>query len=452
MIIAGHTRLLAAKRLGLEQVPVHVASGLTPQQVKAYRIADNRSAQETTWDFDLLPLELTELGDLDYDLGAHRLRPGRARRLPRRADRGAHRPRPRARGARRADQQARRPLPARRAPPALRRRDQRRRRRAPDGGEEGDPHGHRPALPRRLPRRRSTRRARPTAAPTSKDKHWDAYIDHEHSVDFYVDFLRAALDHALDDHAAIYQWFGIMRTEVIWQSWREVGLLPHQVLIWKKTPERAHLLALHVGLRADDVRLARGQHAQGEAAGRRKSGLGDREQDRGRAGLGIHPTMKPVETIRRPIAYHTKPGGLIYEPFCGIGHGADRRRGAGADLLRHRAEPAVRRRRRGPVGGVHGQAGEAGVSRGPRSSRSQIRKRVADIYGLVVDGVPHAQIFRFVAANCSWQASERTIESYIARAREQMHRGRAGRAPRGVRRVAGAQAAPLRTGEHRATS
>jgi hypothetical protein len=57
---------------------------------------------------------------------------------------------------------------------------------------------------------------------------------------------------------------------------------------------------------------------------------------------------------------------------------------------------------------------------GVRSSGSQIRKRVADIYGLVVDGVPHAQIFRFVAANCSWSASERTIESYIARAREQM--------------------------------
>ena len=83
----------------------------------------------------------------------------------------------------------------------------------------------------------------------------------------------------------------------------------------------------------------------------------------------IHPTMKPVETIRRPIAYHTKPGGLIYEPFCGSRHGADRRRGAGADLLRARAEPAVRRRRRGPLGGVHRQAGEAGVSRGQRSSR-----------------------------------------------------------------------------------
>ena len=110
-----------------------------------------------------------------------------------------------------------------------------------------------------------------------------------------------------------------MRTEVIWQSWREVGLLPHQVLIWKKTRQRAHLLALHVGLRADDVRLARGPHAEGEAAGRRQGGLGDRSSDRGRRRGSIHPTQKPVETIRRPITYHTKPGGLIYEPFSGSG-------------------------------------------------------------------------------------------------------------------------------------
>ena len=34
---------------------------------------------------------------------------------------------------------------------------------------------------------------------------------------------------------------------------------------------------------------------------------------------GIHPTQKPVETIRRPISYHTKPGGLLYEPFSGSG-------------------------------------------------------------------------------------------------------------------------------------
>ena len=61
VIIAGHTRYESAKRLGMETVPVHVAKGLTPQQVKAYRIADNRVGQEAEWDMDLLKLELEEL-------------------------------------------------------------------------------------------------------------------------------------------------------------------------------------------------------------------------------------------------------------------------------------------------------------------------------------------------------------------------------------------------------
>ena len=44
-IVAGHTRLMAAQKLGLEKVPVHVAHDLTPEQVKAYRIADNKTAE-----------------------------------------------------------------------------------------------------------------------------------------------------------------------------------------------------------------------------------------------------------------------------------------------------------------------------------------------------------------------------------------------------------------------
>ena len=167
----------------------------------------------------------------------------------------------------------------------------------------------------------------------SKDKHWDDYIDHAHSVEFYVDFLRTALDCALDDHAAIYQWFGIMRTEVIWQSWREVGLLPHQVLIWKKSQERAHLLALHVGLRADDVRLARRQHAEAEAAGGLKSGLGDREQDRGCARL--HPSDDEAGgDDPAPDRLPHEAGRAHLRALLRQRHGPDRRRGAGAHLLR----------------------------------------------------------------------------------------------------------------------
>src|SRR3984893_18327825 len=61
VIICGHTRLLAARKLGLDQVPVHVAENLSPAQVRAYRLMDNRSHEETDWDLELLGPELKEL-------------------------------------------------------------------------------------------------------------------------------------------------------------------------------------------------------------------------------------------------------------------------------------------------------------------------------------------------------------------------------------------------------
>jgi ParB-like chromosome segregation protein Spo0J len=72
VVIAGHTRLLAAKQLGEKKVPVLVASDLTPEQVKAYRLADNRSHEEAEWDLDMLGAELFDLKGLGFDLGARR--------------------------------------------------------------------------------------------------------------------------------------------------------------------------------------------------------------------------------------------------------------------------------------------------------------------------------------------------------------------------------------------
>ena len=69
VIICGHTRYKAALQLGLKKVPVHVARDLTPEQIKAYRIADNKTAELADWDYDLLPIELGELQDCNYDLG-----------------------------------------------------------------------------------------------------------------------------------------------------------------------------------------------------------------------------------------------------------------------------------------------------------------------------------------------------------------------------------------------
>jgi len=68
VIIAGHTRLKAAQKLNIKEVPIVWADDLTPEQVKAYRIMDNKSHEYTEWDIDTLKTELTELKDLEYDL------------------------------------------------------------------------------------------------------------------------------------------------------------------------------------------------------------------------------------------------------------------------------------------------------------------------------------------------------------------------------------------------
>ncbi len=68
VIVAGHTRLKAAIKLGLTEVPVHVAKDLTPEQIQAYRIADNKTGEIAEWNYELLPFELKDLQAADFDL------------------------------------------------------------------------------------------------------------------------------------------------------------------------------------------------------------------------------------------------------------------------------------------------------------------------------------------------------------------------------------------------
>jgi hypothetical protein len=67
VIVCGHTRWKAAQKLRLDKVPVHVARDLTPEQIRAYRIADNKTAELAEWNLDLLPIELAELKGADID-------------------------------------------------------------------------------------------------------------------------------------------------------------------------------------------------------------------------------------------------------------------------------------------------------------------------------------------------------------------------------------------------
>jgi len=67
VIICGHTRFRAAQQLELKKVPVHVAADLTPEQIRAYRIADNKTGELATWDMELLPIEIAELQSAGID-------------------------------------------------------------------------------------------------------------------------------------------------------------------------------------------------------------------------------------------------------------------------------------------------------------------------------------------------------------------------------------------------
>lgn len=65
VIVAGHTRLKAAKKLKLETVPCIMADDLTEAQIKAYRLADNKVAESAEWDLTKLQIELDALSEVD---------------------------------------------------------------------------------------------------------------------------------------------------------------------------------------------------------------------------------------------------------------------------------------------------------------------------------------------------------------------------------------------------
>lgn len=67
VIVAGHTRLKAAGKLKMEKVPCILADDLTEEQIKAFRLADNKVGELATWDMERLEAELDELDDMDLD-------------------------------------------------------------------------------------------------------------------------------------------------------------------------------------------------------------------------------------------------------------------------------------------------------------------------------------------------------------------------------------------------
>lgn len=151
--------------------------------------------------------------------------------------------------------------------------------------------------------------------PETANKDWDAYKDPESSVQFYVDFLTAALPH-LVERAPIYQWHANTRQSMVDEAWKRTGLLAHQVIIWVKT--RGVLTHSHFMWQHEPCMYGWLEGKQPQIRPPANETTVWHVDQKGEQD-GIHPTQKPVELFRRPLKFHTKPGDICFEPFLGSG-------------------------------------------------------------------------------------------------------------------------------------
>jgi DNA modification methylase len=323
VIIVGHTRYKAALKLGLETVPVHVATDLTPEQVKAYRLADNQTATMSTWDYDLLPVELAQLKAMDYDLGLIGFSDEELRRLlqpP--GESPAEDPGPQMdRAAELHAQWGTAPgqlwlIPSRATPGQAHKLLCGDSTRAEDvarvmGGEKAalcatDP----PYLVDYTGER-----------PNGSGKDWSATyreIDIRDASAFFHAVFTNVLE-VIAPRAAIYCWHAHKRCGQIQRVWAELGILDHQQVVWVKPAPVFGRVFWH--FRHEPCLMGWRQGSAPEHDGDQALNSVWEVDWEGKARVvgNDHPTQKPVELFARPMRKHTRRGDVVFEPFSGSG-------------------------------------------------------------------------------------------------------------------------------------
>lgn len=319
VIVVGHTRYKAAQQLGLTEVPVHVAVGLTEEQAKAYRIADNQTAALSTFDTDLLPLELKDLeamgvdltitafsdAELDQLLGRgpavgltdpNEVPDPPAEPITQRGEliiMGGHRL---LCGDSTSIEDVRRLMDGQRAalfatdPPYL-------------VDYDGTNHPHKWSEP-------------------DKNKDWSGtygvdWDDAKANPDLYEKFIAVAAAEAIKPDAAWYCWHASRRQAMLEEVWTRHGAFVHQQIIWCKDRPiltRSWYMWQHEPCFFGWVRPNRPPRVA---------------EDHPRSVWVIptiapgtqtdHPTSKPVELFAVPMRQHTAVGDVCYEPFAGSG-------------------------------------------------------------------------------------------------------------------------------------
>ncbi len=309
-IIAGHGRVLAARKLGLEVVPVIELAHLSEAQKRAYVLADNKLAEQAGWDKDLLALELGDLREMAVDLASLGFETGELDAL---LNAGASVP------------SVTIPEPPRN--PASRTGDL-----WILGGHRllcGDATSH--ADVRRL---MNGERAVLFATdppylvdydgsnhPT-RNKDWShsygvTWDDSSQGAELYDGFIAAAVAEAITEDAAWYCWHASRRQAMLEACWEKAGAFVHQQIIWVKDRgvlTRSHYLWKHepcfMGWRRPN-RPPKVAKETLSSTWEMPSFAKDERPD--------HPTPKPLDAFGIPMRQHVARGGLCYEPFCGSG-------------------------------------------------------------------------------------------------------------------------------------
>lgn len=313
-IIAGHGRVLAAKSLGMPTVPVVTVDHLAPNEVAAYRLADNRLAELATWDEDILRTELerisqaadanlellgwtaAELGELMIPTLETDTREEDAIEVPAepvtmRGDLwhlGDHRIMC---GDSTSAEDLESLMLGTKAsliatdPPYL-------------VNYDG---GNHPKSASNDPKTRKTT--------------WVDYREGEGKL--FHKFLAACLPHSIE-RAPVYHWFAQARVMEVLDAWKENGLLTHQTVVWVKA--RPVLIRSHFMQQSEPCMY--GWRVGMQPTKRRRPPSNTTNVwaiDQAGGQEGIHPTQKPLEIFSRPISWHTLPGEIVLEPFSGSG-------------------------------------------------------------------------------------------------------------------------------------
>lgn len=312
VIVVGHTRWKAAQKLGLPTVPVHVASDLTPEKARGYRLADNRLNEIAEWDPELLTTELASLKELGVDLDSLGWDADEIANLlgtsgiPDLTD---------------ADDV---PEPAKRA--TARR------------GEVWLLGDHRilcgdSTNPDDVALVMNGREAALCATdppylvdytgerPNDSGKDWtDTYKEVEITdADRFFRATFANIKAVLAKHGAIYCWHAHKRQRLIADIWSDLGILDHQQIVWVKPTPVFGRVFWHFRHEPCMMGWVQGSMPEHDSNHEFNSVWEIDWEGKARVVGNQHPTQKPVEIFARPIRKHTRPGDTVFEPFSGSG-------------------------------------------------------------------------------------------------------------------------------------